>query len=104
MTREVEVAIVGAGIVGIACAYHLVARRRRRVILIERGQPMGLTSAASGENYRNWWPHAAMTEFTDHSIGLMEALWHKSGGRFRMARRGYALATRSADPEALLRE
>lgn len=65
---------------------------------------MGLTSSASGENYRNWWPHPVMTEFTDRSISLMEAIARDTGNRIHMTRRGYALATRRESPEDLIRE
>jgi D-arginine dehydrogenase len=63
---------------------------------------MALTSAASGENYRNWWPHQVMTEFTDRSISLMEAIARDTGNRIHMTRRGYALATRRDRPEDLI--
>lgn len=104
-TQSFDIAIVGAGIVGIACAYYLsLSRRGPKVALIDPLTPMSLTSAASGENYRNWWPHPVMTDFTDHSIDLMEAVAQESNNRLHMTRRGYALATRQADPEALLRQ
>jgi len=95
--------VVGAGIVGIATAYYLKQLRpHSRVLLVDRGQPMALTSAQSGENYRNWWPHPIMTAFTDRSIDLMEALARESDDRFIMSRRGYALATRAGDVDDLL--
>jgi glycine/D-amino acid oxidase-like deaminating enzyme len=98
-----EVAIIGAGIIGIAVAYYLVVRHAvRRVVLLDAGDPMALTSAQSGENYRNWWPHPLMTAFTDDSIGLMEEIARASGNCIRMTRRGYALATRRADATDLL--
>ena len=104
-TQQFDIAVVGAGIVGIACAYYLaLSQRRPKVALIDPLAPMSLTSAASGENYRNWWPHPAMTEFTDYSIDLMEAVATESDNRLHMTRRGYALATRQADPELLLRQ
>jgi glycine/D-amino acid oxidase-like deaminating enzyme len=104
-TQHVDIAVVGAGIVGIACACSLVlAERRPKVALIDPLAPMSLTSAASGENYRNWWPHPVMTAFTDYSIDLMEAVASESDNRPHMTRRGYALATRQADPELLLRQ
>ncbi|HTZ78110.1 MAG TPA: FAD-binding oxidoreductase [Stellaceae bacterium] len=100
-----DIAVIGAGIVGIACAYYLTrSARQPRVALVDPLAPMSLTSAASGENYRNWWPHPVMTTFTDHSIDLMEAIAGESGNRIHMTRRGYALATRQADPEPLLRQ
>lgn len=102
---RVEVAIIGAGSVGIAVA-HALARDHgiTRVALVDGRDPMSLTSAQSGENYRNWWPHPAMTAFTDHSISLMEALDRESGGRLHMTRGGYALATRKADLDGLMAE
>lgn len=104
-TQQVDIAVVGAGIVGIACAYYLaLAERRPKVALIDPLAPMSLTSAASGENYRNWWPHPVMTAFTDCSIDLMEAVALESDNRLHMTRRGYALATRQADRELLLRQ
>src|SRR6266568_8675863 len=93
--RHVDIAVVGAGIVGIACAYYLMLHRRGlRVAIIDPEPPMSVTSAASGENYRNWWPHPVMTAFTDHSISLMEEINGKSGSRLNMTRGGYALVSR----------
>lgn len=104
MRAEVmEVAVIGAGSVGIAVAYYLVAHHGvKGVVLVDPGDPMGLTSAQSGENYRNWWPHPVMRAFTDHSIDLMETISLASGNRIRMTRRGYALATRRARPDDLI--
>lgn len=103
--QQVDIAVVGAGIVGIACAYSLaLSLKRPKVALIDPLAPMSLTSAASGENYRNWWPHPVMTAFTDFSIDLMEAIARESDNRLHMTRRGYALATRQADPDLLLRQ
>ncbi len=103
--KQSDVVVVGAGIVGIACAYYLATSRRApKVLLVDPLPPMSLTSAASGENYRNWWPHKVMTAFTDYSTDLMETLSRESGNVLRMTRRGYALATRQADPSALLRQ
>ena len=67
-----DVLVIGAGIVGISSAYYIKKLApATNVILIDAGQPMALTSAQSGENYRNWWPHPVMTAITDHSIDLM---------------------------------
>ena len=100
-----DVAIIGAGNIGIAVAYYLVVRHGlRRVVLLEAGEPMGLTSAQSGENYRNWWPHPVMTAYTDHAIGLLEEIAEASGNRIQMKRRGYVLATRQDRPDELIAE
>ncbi|WP_332686211.1 NAD(P)/FAD-dependent oxidoreductase [Bosea sp. (in: a-proteobacteria)] len=101
--RSAEVAVVGAGIIGIACAYYLVKQHGiGNVTLIDPRDPMSLTSAQSGENYRNWWPHPVMTAYTDHSIDLLEAIARESGERINMTRRGYALVTRRSLPADLI--
>ena len=72
MTDGVDVAVIGAGIIGISVAYALAVHHGvRRVTLIDAGDPMAMTSAQSGENYRNWWPHRLMTAFTDHATDLL---------------------------------
>lgn len=99
----VEVAVIGAGIVGIAVAYYLVVKHGvRNVALIDPRDPMSLTSAQSGENYRNWWPDAVMRRLTDDSIGLLEDVVRETGNRINMTRRGYALVTRRGEPADLL--
>ncbi len=65
---------------------------------------MAFTSAQSGENYRNWWPHPIMTAFTNHSIDLMEQVALASGNLINMNRRGYILASRSADMDGFMNE
>lgn len=62
---------------------------------------MSYTSAQSGDNYRNWWPHPVMTAFTDASIDELDRFAHESGDVFHMTRGGYALATRSDDISAM---
>jgi len=103
--QQCDVAIIGAGIVGIATGYYLKQLQPSlSVVLIESGQPMSLTSAQSGENYRNWWPHPVMTAFTDRSIDLMEVLSSEHHDAINMSRRGYVLATRSDSVDQLLAE
>lgn len=100
-----DIAIIGAGNIGIAVAYYLVVRHGvTRIVLLDPGDPMAMTSAQSGENYRNWWPHPVMTAYTDHSIDLLEEVARASGNRIHMNRRGYALATRRDAPEDLIAE
>jgi sarcosine oxidase subunit beta len=95
-----EVVICGAGIAGVAAAYHLAVRRGvRDVVLVDERPPLTLTSDKSAECYRNWWPGPgdAMVAAMNRSIDLLEDLAHESGNVFRMNRRGYLFAT--ADPE-----
>ena len=100
-----DVAVIGAGNVGIAVAYYLVKEQGlRRVALLDHRDPMSLTSAQSGENYRDWFPHPVINAFTSHSIRLMEELDTRTGGRLNMTRGGYVLVTRRTAPEDLIRD
>ncbi|MDQ2733566.1 MAG: FAD-binding oxidoreductase [Pseudomonadota bacterium] len=100
-----DVAVIGAGNVGIAVAYYLVTEHKlRNLVLIDPRDPMSLTSAQSGENYRNWWPHPVMTAFTDHAIDLLEHIDRKTEGRLNMTRGGYSLVTRRESPDDLIQD
>ncbi len=98
-----KVAVIGTGIIGIASAYFLARNHGvSDIVLIDQGQPMAFTSAQSGENYRNWWPHPLMVDFTDRSIDLMEEIARESGNRIAMTRRGYILASREDEIQPML--
>jgi glycine/D-amino acid oxidase-like deaminating enzyme len=95
---DVEVAIIGAGIAGISAAYYLCEQNgKTSVLLIDKRQPMSYTSAQSGDNYRDWWPHPVMVEFSGFSIDLMEKIRRDTDNVFNMTDRGYVLATRRED-------
>ena len=75
MGVSAEIVICGAGIAGIAAAYHLAVKHGvRDVMLIDERAPMSLTSDKSTEAYRNWWPGPddAMVRFMNRSIDLLE--------------------------------
>ena len=94
-----EVVICGAGIAGIATAYHLAVRRGMRgVVIVDERPPLSLTSDKSTECYRNWWPGPgpAMVSLMNRSIDILEELARESGNLFNLNRRGYVYAT--ADP------
>lgn len=95
-----EVVICGAGIAGIAAAYHLsVQRGMRDVLIVDELAPLSLTSDKSTECYRNWWPGPgdAMVALTNRSIDILEALARESDNRFLLNRRGYLFATADAE-------
>ncbi|HFC09415.1 MAG TPA: FAD-binding oxidoreductase [Chloroflexi bacterium] len=97
--RSPSVVIVGAGIAGVATAYHLAVKRGvRDVLLVDSRPPLSLTSDKSTEAYRNWWPgpDGAMVGLMSRSIDLLEALADAHGNRFLLNRRGYLFLT--ADP------
>src|SRR5438046_9222314 len=94
-----DVVICGAGIAGVAAAYHLAVRRGvTDVVLVDERPPLSLTSDKSTECYRNWWPGPGddMVALMNRAIDLLEELAPDSGNAFRMNRRGYLFAT--ADP------
>jgi len=91
-----EVVICGAGIAGIAAAYHLAVKQGvRGVVLVDERPPMSLTSDKSTESYRNWWPGPddAMLRYMNRSIDLLEELDTESNHRIRLNRRGYLYVT-----------
>jgi glycine/D-amino acid oxidase-like deaminating enzyme len=99
VTPAADVVVLGAGMAGVAAAYHLAARHGvRRVVLVDERPPLSLTSDKSTEAYRNFWPGPddAMVRFMNRSIDLLEELADASGDVFRMNRRGYVFGT--ADP------
>jgi len=106
--KTAEVLICGAGIAGIATAYHLAVRRGvTGVVLVDERPPLSLTSDKSAECYRNWWPGPGsdMVSLMSRSIDLLEELARESDNVFHMNRRGYLFATAERDqvPEFLRR-
>src|SRR6059036_1679239 len=102
-----EVVICGAGIAGIATAYHLAVRRGiADVVLVDERPPLTLTSDKSTEAYRNWWPGPgdAMVAFMNRSIDLLEEIARATGNRIQLNRRGYLYATADPARVALLRQ
>jgi len=94
-----DVVICGAGLGGIAAAYHLTVKQGlSKVVLIDERSPMTLTSDKSTECYRNWWPGPGdtMVRFMNHSIDLLEEMAEESDNFFGLNRRGYVFLT--ADP------
>ena len=99
-SSRAEVVICGAGIAGIAAAYHLAVKRRLgRVLLVDERPPLSLTSDKSTECYRNWWPGPgdAMVRLMNRSIDLLDDWARQSGNRFHLNRRGYLFATAEAE-------
>ncbi len=102
MTIHTDVAVIGAGSVGIAVAYYLKKLKPTlQVSLIDSELPLSLTSSVSGENFRNWWPHPVMKSFMDRSIDLLHQL-NLEYGAIINSNSGYLLATRDSNPDALI--
>src|SRR4051812_14739286 len=96
MRSTADVVICGAGIAGVAAAYHLAVRQRvRRVVLVDERDPLTLTSDKGTQAYRNWWPGPddTMLRLVSRGIDLLEETAAESGNVFRMSRRGYLFIT-----------
>ena len=96
MRYTADVVVCGAGIAGVAAAYHLAVRFGvSRVMLIDERDPLTLTSDKGTQGYRNWWPGPddTMFRFVSHSLDLLEESAVESGNAFRMNRHGYLFAT-----------
>src|SRR4051812_24570153 len=98
MRSTADVVICGAGIAGVAAAYHLAVRQRvRRVVLVDERDPLTLTSDKGTQAYRNWWPGPddTMLRLVSRSIDLLEESAAECDNTFRMSRRGYVFVTAS---------
>ncbi|MFN8439929.1 MAG: FAD-binding oxidoreductase [Caldilineaceae bacterium] len=98
MTQTCDVLICGAGIAGIAAAYHLVVKQGvKNVVLVDERPPLSLTSDKSTEAYRNWWPGPddAMVRYMNRSIDLIEQVAEETQNRILLNRRGYVYATKN---------
>lgn len=96
MSSTADVVVCGAGIAGVAAAYHLaVGHGIRRVVLVDERPPLTLTSDKSTECYRGWWPGPgdAMVRLMRRSIDLLEGLARESGNFFHLNRNGYLYLT-----------
>ncbi len=105
MAEAAEVVICGAGIAGLAAAYHLTQAGVRKVVLIEQGEPLSLTSDKSTECYRNFWPGPGdgMVRLMNRSLDLLDGLALDSGDAFHLNRRGYLYCTADRDRLRALR-
>lgn len=106
MNTSADIVICGAGMAGVAAAYHLAARPgARRIILIDEREPLTLTSDKGTQGYRNWWPGPddTMLRFVSRSIDIMEEMANESGNAIRLSRHGYLFATAEASGVDALR-
>lgn len=102
-----NIVICGAGMAGIATAYHLAVKHGiKNILLADEHPPLSLTSAVGTEAYRNWWPGPGdtMVRFMNRSIDLLEELADVSDNIFQLNRRGYAFLTANPDQASIWKE
>ncbi|MBL8197247.1 MAG: FAD-binding oxidoreductase [Blastocatellia bacterium] len=90
-----QIVVCGAGMAGISAAYHLTVKHKKRVLIIDEGQPLSLTSNKGTQAYRNWWPGPddTMVKFINRSIELIAELAEKTNNHFGLNQRGYLFLT-----------
>jgi sarcosine oxidase, subunit beta len=95
MPDTADVVVCGAGIAGIAAAYHLTLAGVPQVLIVEAGEPLALTSDKSTECYRNFWPGPGdgMVRLMNRSLDLLDDLAQAAGDVFHISRRGYLYCT-----------
>ncbi len=95
MSSHFKTVICGAGIAGVAVAYYLSRRKGcGDILLLDKLQPLSLTTSKSGENYRDYWPQHCMSNFSSDSLDLMQALVDEHGDAFDMQAFGYQFVSR----------
>lgn len=103
--KNANITICGAGIAGIATAWSLAIKyQQKNIILIDKNQPMSLTTSKSGENFRDYWPQPCMTALTRRSIKLMQTLADDSENTFDMRYSGYDFVSESEGREIFASE
>ena len=89
--------IVGGGVLGAACAYHLTLRGLRDVVVIERARsPMLLTSARSTECFRDFFDTPPLVGLVSRSIEGIEHAAESAPDRLGLDARGYLYVGRSS--------
>jgi glycine/D-amino acid oxidase-like deaminating enzyme len=100
IAKNSRIVICGAGIAGVATAYYLAVKcRQRDVVLVDRLQPLSLTTSKSGENIRDFWPQPCMASLSERSIELMEELAAESSDAFSLRFSGYDFVSESPGRE-----
>jgi len=98
--KNTQIVICGAGIAGVATAYYLAVKcGQRDVVLVDRLQPLSLTTSKSGENIRDYWPQPCMAALSERSIELMEELAAESSNTFSLRFSGYDFVSESPGRE-----
>ena len=69
-----DVAVIGAGALGNACALYLSRSlpRGSHVVVVDSDAPVSWTSSLSTECYRDTWPTRSMTALLSDSIDLLQ--------------------------------
>jgi glycine/D-amino acid oxidase-like deaminating enzyme len=98
--KKDDIIICGAGIAGVAAAYYLSRKKPKlKITLVDKLAPLSLTTACSGENFREYWPQPMMNAFAARSMQLMTELKERHGDLFKFDYTGYEFVSRFSDSD-----
>lgn len=102
LPAELDVAIVGGGIMGLATAYNLAALGRYKIAVIERSYLVSGASGRNGGGLRMQWGDAGNVALMMESIGICRHLAQELGINLWFRQGGYLFIARSEASEARL--
>jgi sarcosine oxidase subunit beta len=103
MAQTADVAIVGAGIMGVSTAYHLARLGAGRVIVLERDHVCAGSTALASGGIRHQYANRLGVELTTHSIVTYERFEEEFGVDPNFRQHGYLILVGTDDALALAR-
>src|SRR5271163_1639823 len=94
MRDRAEIVVIGAGIMGLAIAYHLARLGTKRVVVVDKSYLCGGASGRNGGGVRAQWSSEANVRLMQESIRLCREfasemkinVWFRQGGYLFLAR------------------
>lgn len=93
--QEVDVVIIGGGLVGLFTAHHLHKKGVRRIAVLEKGHAGGVASPRAGGLLRKHYNHPLLVEMAIHGDKQYAALQTASGYNIGYTQNGYLLVVSS---------
>jgi len=98
LSRTADVVVVGGGVVGASCAYHLAAAGTGRVLLLERAERLGTgsTGACAG-GFRHQFSSEVNVRLSQASVPMIVGFEEEHGIPLTVHRDGYLFLVRTED-------
>jgi sarcosine oxidase, subunit beta len=103
MAETADVAIVGAGIMGVSTAYHLARLRAGRVVVLERDSVCSGSTALASGGIRHQYANRLGIELTTHSIVTFERFEDEFGVDPNFRQHGYLILIATEEALAVAR-
>lgn len=97
MTETADVIIIGAGIMGVSTAYHLVRRRFGRIVVLERDTVCSGSTALASGGIRHQYANRVGIELTRQSIVVYENFKDEFGVDPQFRQHGYLILVATND-------